>query len=203
MLKEWGFVRETKELADKAGIDKDTGICRTGLEEYLAVIFPDVDDWVHDKTTGLLKDDGKKSRVRPDYRSEQLKMIVEYDGLPHYTSPDQWEKDESNQAFYESYGYKVIRVPYFIQLTNAVVEKLFGIRVGEPLFDGATPSIGPKGRNTPAYLCPAGIRRMAGEFIKFPEQYQVNIDSLKRENDYSKTEYKLLESEYNRQNGKQ
>ncbi len=189
MVKEWGFVRETKELADKAGIDKDTGICRTGLEEYLAVIFPDVDDWVHDKATGLLKDDGKKSRVRPDYRSEQLKMIVEYDGLPHYTSPDQWEKDESNQVFYESYGYKVVRVPYFIQLTNAVVEKLFGITVDEPLFDDTTPSIGPKGRNTPAYLCPAGVRRMAGEFIKFPEQYRVNIDSLKRETENNNRNY--------------
>lgn len=36
----WGFLRETKELAAKAGIDKDTGLYRTGMEDYLAVIFP-------------------------------------------------------------------------------------------------------------------------------------------------------------------
>lgn len=83
----------------------------------------------------------------------------------------------------------MVRVPYFIQLTNAVVEKLFGITVDEPLFDDTTPSIGPKGRNTPAYLCPAGIRRMAGEFIKFPEQYRVNIDSLKRETENNNRNY--------------
>lgn len=202
MAKEWGFVRETKELANKAGLDEDTGICRTGLDEYLVVIFPNVNDWVHDKTTGLLKSDGKKSRVRPDYRSEHLKMIVEFDGLPHYTSPDQWEKDKNNQLFYESYGYKVVRVPYFIQLTDTVVERLFGVKVDDPLFDGSIPSIGPKGRNTPAYLCPSGIRRMAGEFIKYPEQYQINLNAMKQADDYSKTEYKLLEQEYNRLIGK-
>lgn len=197
MTIKWGFIRETKELADKAGVDQDTGVCRTGLEEYLAIIFPDVDDWVHDKTTGLLKPNGKKSLIRPDYRSEQLKMIVEYDGLPHYSSPDQWERDKRNQSFYESYGYKVVRVPYFIQLTNAAVERLFGVKVDEPLFDGNVPSIGPKGNNTPAYLCPSGIRRMASEFAKFPDQYRINMDFMKSVDDYSKTEYKLLEESYN------
>ena len=79
MIKQWGFIRETSEIAKRAGIDKATGIPRTGLDEYLSVIFPDTDDWVHDKTTGLVKEDGKKSLSRPDYRSEQLKLIVEFD----------------------------------------------------------------------------------------------------------------------------
>lgn len=30
----WGFLRETKENAVKAGVDKDTGLIRTGLDEY-------------------------------------------------------------------------------------------------------------------------------------------------------------------------
>lgn len=33
--RQWGFLRETKEKAAEAGIDKDTGVCRTGLDEYL------------------------------------------------------------------------------------------------------------------------------------------------------------------------
>ena len=37
-MKKWGFVRETVEAAKKAGIDADTGLHRTGLEEYLSVI---------------------------------------------------------------------------------------------------------------------------------------------------------------------
>ena len=38
----WGFLRETRAAAKKAGIDADTGVKRTGLEDYLAVIFPEV-----------------------------------------------------------------------------------------------------------------------------------------------------------------
>lgn len=50
----FGYLRETSELALKSGNDKTTGICRTGLEEYLGAIFPDVKDWVHDKITGIV-----------------------------------------------------------------------------------------------------------------------------------------------------
>ena len=59
MTTKWGFLRETKELAQAAGIDKDTGYHRTGLEDYLKVIFPDVseDEWVHNKAFG--KHNGK------------------------------------------------------------------------------------------------------------------------------------------------
>lgn len=31
MKKKWGFLRETDAMAKKAGIDKDTGVHRTGL----------------------------------------------------------------------------------------------------------------------------------------------------------------------------
>lgn len=39
-------------MADKAGINKDTELYRTGLEDYLKVIFPEipVGEWIHDKT---------------------------------------------------------------------------------------------------------------------------------------------------------
>jgi hypothetical protein len=43
-MEKWGFLRETKVMAKNAGIDKDTGLHRTGLEEYLEVIFPEVKD---------------------------------------------------------------------------------------------------------------------------------------------------------------
>lgn len=48
MNKVWGSLRETTELAQKAGIDKDTGLVRTGLDKYLSVIFPDTHDWLHE-----------------------------------------------------------------------------------------------------------------------------------------------------------
>lgn len=198
MNNKWGFLRETSVQAKGAGLDKDTGLHRTGLEDYLKIIFPNVDDWVHDRALGLV--DGKLYRSRPDYRSEKLKLIVEFDGLQHYTKPDIIEKDLKTTKLYQTFGYKVVRIPYFIQLTNKAVKTLFDIEVSEELFDETISSLGIEGQNTPAYLCPAGVVRMANDFKKFPEQYKTNIDFLKFQNDSFKSGVEFLEKEYNMYN---
>lgn len=136
-------------------------------------IFPNVNDWVHDSVLP-----NTKRRYRPDYRSESLKLIVEFDGLQHYTNPIAIDKDRKKDVFYKKLGYTVVRIPFFIQLTNSVVKQLFGIVVTEQLFDGKYPSLGYKEKNTPAFLCPAGIERMITEFQKFPEQWKVNYEKL-------------------------
>lgn len=194
MSKKWGFIRETKEKAIKAGIDKDTGLHRTGLEEYLNAIFPNIADWVHDKSIGVLS--GEKCQCRPDYRSESLKLIVEFDGLQHYTNPNNIIKDESQTLKYARGGYKVVRIPYFIQLTKSAIKILFDITVDDDFFDPSIPSIGIKGKNTPAFLCPAGIERMAKEFARFPDQYKVNLKALEKEENKSLTGVNLLKESY-------
>ncbi|MDD7704413.1 hypothetical protein, partial [Campylobacter sp.] len=75
-MEKWGYLRETSQIAQMAGLDKATGLHRTGLDEYLKVIFPNVNDWIHDKALGEIN--GVLCRKRPDYRSESLKMIVEF-----------------------------------------------------------------------------------------------------------------------------
>lgn len=194
MIKKWGFLRETAAIAQIAGTDKDTGLHRTGLEDYLKVIYPKIDDWVHDKIVGTVN--GTLYRSRPDYRSEKLKLIIEFDGIHHYTKPDIIEKDLKNTELYKRFGYKVVRIPYFIQLTKNAVKKLFDVDISEELFDGAIPSLGIQGQNTPAYLCPAGIKRMALEFKKFPEQYETNIEFLKKQNDQFRSGVEFLEKAY-------
>lgn len=39
-IMKYGLLQETEEVAPKAGADKDTGTPGTGLDTYLAVIFP-------------------------------------------------------------------------------------------------------------------------------------------------------------------
>ena len=189
----WGFLRETKELAAKAGIDKDTGLHRTGMEDYLAVIFPEIQasEWIHDKII-----DGLGRRIRLDYRCERLQLIIEFDGLQHYQKPECIKADIENQKLYESYGYKVVRIPYFIQLSNDVVKQMFGRNVEEELFNPNIPSLGIKGKNTPAYFCPAGLKRMAKEFHNYPGQYQVDLKSLLDANNEYLTGAELLKEEY-------
>lgn len=189
----WGFLRETKEAAEKAGIDKDTGLHRTGLEDYLAVIFPEIsaNEWIHDKAI-----DGIGRKIRPDYRCEQLKLIIEFDGVQHYQKPERIKADFENQKFYEKHGYKVVRIPYFIQLSNIAVKSMFNRNIEEPLFDESIPSLGVKGQNTPAYCCPAGLKRMAHEFRNYPSQYAVNLKALEEVDDDYLTGVSMLKEEY-------
>lgn len=191
-MNKYGFLRETEESAIKAGIDPVTGLHRTSLDKYLQIIFPKINDWIHDKTIPKELINNIKSMKRPDYRSEKLKMIVEFDGIQHYTNPDIIIKDIESTKFYESLGYKVIRIPYFIQLTNEVVKILFNINVKEKLFPDTIPSLTYKGRNTPAYLCIMGIERMRKEFKKFPQQYKINKKHLEKENNLQLTRVDLI-----------
>lgn len=39
-------------------------------------------------------------KIRPDYRSDLLKFIVEFDGLPHYKNSDIIKKDKINQRIF-------------------------------------------------------------------------------------------------------
>lgn len=194
----WGYLRKTSELALKAGFDKNTGLHRNGLDEYLRVIFPDVHDWVHDKSIPNLIVNGKCYAKWPDYRSEQLKMIIEFDGLQHYTDPVKIKEDREKSEIYESFWYKVVRIPYVIQLSNEAVKVLFNITVTENLFNEKFLSLGPGEPAISAYLCSAGFIRMAQEFKRFPNQYKVNRDYLKECNDPEITCISFLENVYNR-----
>ena len=194
--KKCGFLRETTAMAKKAGIDKATGLHRTGLEIYLKVIFPEIKDWIHDKTLGEVN--GVRYRTRPDYRSPKSRLIIEFDGLQHYTKPDIIEKDIKNTEQYKNLGYTVVRIPYFIQLSNNAVKTLFNKEVSEDLFDESISSLSTIGQNSPAYLCPAGVKRMAEEFKKFPEQYKTNIEFLNQQNDPYRSGVEFLENEYNK-----
>lgn len=190
----WGYIRETAKGVEKEQTESAVGY--TSLYEYLKVIFPDVGDWIHNKT---IKDDNGKSLTRciPDYHSPSLKLVVEFDGVLHYQKPDNIIKDIENTQVYESLGYKVVRIPYFIQLSNTAIGELFGVEIRDQMFDEQNPSFGVKWKNTPAYMCYAGLRRMAIEFHRFPKQYQVNLEALKKEKCQGLAGTEYLEYFYN------
>jgi hypothetical protein len=192
----WGFLRETEAKAKQLGLDADTGLHRTGLDTYLSAIYPEVTDWIHDKCVKGLLVDGKQSLFRPDYRSETLKMIVEFDGIQHYQNPEKILADKFKTDLFTKAGYKVIRIPYFIQLTNKVIKTLFNVEIETPMFDESIPSIGVKGKCTPAFLCPTGVIRMAKEFHDIsPEQYIINVNAVRSYPD-ELTGLSLLEAYY-------
>lgn len=188
----WGYIRETKEMAAQAA-KKNPESSFSGFEDYLEILYPGK-TWIHDKPFGMRGD--RTYRIRPDYLCEEEKIIIEFDGLQHYTSPENILKDRSNQAIYESFGYKVIRIPYFIQITNEVAREMFGVEASEPLFDPSLPSMSREWQNTPAFCCFAGLLRMAEEFKRYPQQFEVNMKQLKAEDDEALTGYELLSAAY-------
>lgn len=192
---DWGFLRETTAAAEKAGIDKHTGICRTGLDKYLEVIYPG-SCWLHNMQFG--EHNGKIYHFRPDYRSDHLKIVIEFDGTLHYSNPDNIRGDKRKDDIYNRAGYRVIRIPYFIQLTRTVVKQLFGVDVQNELFPNNVASMSIVNKNTPAYMCKEGVKRMAMEFQRFPEQYEANVQSLQKEADDFLTGVSFLIEEYNK-----
>lgn len=53
------------------------------LEVMLGMLLPE-GEWIHNKTVP-----GANRPYRPDYRSEKYKLVVEYNGHFHYTTPKQ------------------------------------------------------------------------------------------------------------------
>lgn len=64
---------------------------------------------------------------RPDYRSEDLMLIVEFDGSQHYEKATNVLRDIKKDTIYKSMGYKIIRIPYFIQPTTEIIKYYFDI----------------------------------------------------------------------------
>jgi len=78
-------------------------------------------EWIHDKRFITLK--------RPDYRNDDLKLIVEFDGPKHFTSSERIVQDLERDKFYLENGYNTIRIPMYIQMSKDVVKNLFGIEM--------------------------------------------------------------------------
>ncbi len=95
------------------------------LGEYLKLIFNV--DFIHNKRF-------KHYKFRPDYVNHELKIVVEFDGYHHYQNSDRILKDYENENIMRSFGYKIVRIPYFIQLTKKVVSKLFDVEIEDDFY---------------------------------------------------------------------
>lgn len=186
----FGYLRESQKKADLEDAKKGKdpfGFPRTGMDVYLKIIFPETDiekDRHLNKSSGILYKNGlKMSEAYPDYRYDdgKRKIVIEFDGTGHYKYPDKISQDLAKDNAYEAAGYEVVRISYFIQLTNKVVKQMFGIDVKEKLFSEGIGSMTYKLHNIPKDLCEEGVKRMAKDFLQYPEQYEYNVKHLLEE----------------------
>lgn len=141
------------------------------LGVILSVIFPAL-EFVHDKSVP----GSKNARWRPDYRCEKIKLIIEFDGDSHYCKAARIISDHEKDAEYKSLGYKIIRIPYFIQMTSDVLAHVFGI--SKP-FTKKYPHgfIDPKAV-LPADFCELGIQKFVADLSTFSFHKNEVINSL-------------------------
>ena len=120
------------------------------------------------------------SRFRVDWFSEPMKMCVEFDGYQHYTSAKQAVSDAKKDKLCRELGFTMIRIPYFVQLSNEVIELLFGKTV--PYFEQVFPHGFISTKSTmvyPADFCWLGIIKFNEDIARFRPIAKDIIGSLK------------------------
>ena len=127
------------------------------MGQCLAEIFPDY-KFIHDNAVP-----GSGISNRPDYRCEELKLIVEFDGYQHYCQIDTIFKDRLKDEAYTSMGYRIVRIPYFVQLTSDVVKHYFRVDDVDMQINFPHGFIADKGAKLPAEYCSLGIIRFMNE----------------------------------------
>jgi len=89
------------------------------LGGYLKIIFPGI-DFIYNRK--LLN---SKILIRPDYQSEQLKLVINFDGFQHYSDASRCLADEKLTSECCRLGYRLVRIPYFVQFNTQVIKNLF------------------------------------------------------------------------------
>lgn len=170
----WKYLRETN--AKYFDISRNTSLC-----DYLSAIFPH-SDFVYN--TSVPKEiiqcrnsNAKYRRYRPDARCENLNLIVEFDGVNHYQDTEVVLADYDRDIYFTDLGYRVVRIPYWIQLSNDLIHHLFNISVKEPMCDLIYSFYDSKSPISicPGNMCKAGQVRFITEFTKLPKNLQKNV----------------------------
>jgi hypothetical protein len=65
------------------------------------------------------------TKRRPDYRIDKYKLIFEYDGPDHYRNPFKIYSDKRKFNEYKNRGYRVVRWPYYMQLSKDAAKYIF------------------------------------------------------------------------------
>ena len=139
------------------------------LGQVLEIIYPN-EKIIHNR-----KIPGYKELCRPDYRLPNLNLIFEFDGSTHFTNPKRIIMDEKNDIFYKSLGYRVIRIPYFIQMNSEFFKNILNLDIGN-LYNYPNGFIDNRAA-LPAEFCSLGLRK----YIKnIKVDYGYCLDEIKQ-----------------------
>lgn len=93
------------------------------LGEALVKIFPN-HEFIHNR-----KVPNSNINNRPDFRNDDLMLIIEFDGNRHFQNFHCMQMDRKKDIEYEAMGYAVVRIPYFVQLSSDTIFHYFNIHM--------------------------------------------------------------------------
>ncbi|MET4808241.1 hypothetical protein [Limibacillus sp. MBR-115] len=108
---------------------------------------------------------GTRRRWDMAYELGSKVTVVEFDGDAHYRDPLKMKVDNEKDVTARSLGYKVVRMPYWVQLTNQTLQHYFGLSA-EIYQDFPHGFIATK--LFPASYCEMGIERFERELSSLP-----------------------------------
>ena len=119
----------------------------------------------------------KNYKFKPDYVIHDHKLVIEFDGYRHYNDAKTIINDEVKDTLIESEGYRMIRIPYFVQLTSEIVYGLFNEYIDKPFeyynnFNDYPHGFVDKKAMLPANFCQLGI-----------DKFKLNIDQFNNYDD--------------------
>jgi len=100
-------------------------------------------------------------------------VICEFDGYHHYQDAFTIKRDMEKDIIAKNLGYKVVRFPYWIQLTSETLKIFFGLDV-EITQDFPHGFISKKAL-LPASFCELGVDRFLKELIALPENIKNDV----------------------------
>ncbi|MHB8579041.1 MAG: hypothetical protein ACYDA4_04165 [Ignavibacteriaceae bacterium] len=165
-------------MLDSMQLDPNAFLTEKKLIDYLRLIFPN-EDWISNR-----KIPSAPINNRPDYYNAKMKIIIEFDGdstanvKGHYSNAEVISIDYKKDKVYKEMDFKVIRIPYFVQIATNSIYDLFGlknIKVKQIYPHG----FWNKNAKLPADYNELGIKRFENDLERLPSIRQDIIDSLK------------------------
>lgn len=147
------------------------------LSSCLKRIFPN-HNFIHNKVLKINNKvilDRSGRRIQPDFICEDLNLIVEFDGESwhgggHYTDPEVCFRDEDRNVILGHLGYKVIRIPFYIQLDKEMIKHYFNVAVDTPLYHMSFDhGFMMPGMKLPNYFCELCLIRFLNELRTLPD----------------------------------
>ncbi len=126
-----------------------------------------------------IKIEGSKSRYDFGFKYNDKKYLVEFDGnyqgVGHYNNAENIYKDYCKNKLATNNGYKIIRFPFWLQLSNETFKILFGFDCGCNIINNFPNGFITNTSLNPASFCALGLDRFLDEFDKLSEGLKLEV----------------------------